>query len=413
MSKAIKQAPIDRFREQILPTLNLLELADSPAGFLTFLSKLMDKVKSSLPSAKICTDLKKTVEKKTQEQKACKLRMIDWLLSKVNILEEAAVNRWWSCATAVQEYKAYLKGERPELILEGSFWHGVCNDFMQLCDLVAKYGDERIFDGFATIRVVAECLSFDEPPIRVEKPIEVFPGSLEWHMLFVKLGHGFISAVIRKNDWADRIDHDIKFGAIQKIQYPDDEYAALLRTTTEKDWEAATDSSLLSIFNWLDRIAHFSQIKPTPLGPLPKDLIRCNELSSQWQLQSFLSAFGVDWNKAPMSRDKLWRLVQRFVLLLEEEILKETSKKGPRQMKIEARELIRGVLEKEIRPLPRKERDRRTYDSVRGMVWKVAKASGVIGLVEACSNRLIDAECNLFAKDCGWTPKRGKKGSSV
>ncbi len=409
MSKTVKQVQIDRFREQILPTLNLLELADSPAGFLILLSKLMDKVKRSPPSAKICADLTKAVEKEAQEQKACKQRMMDWLLSKVNILEEAAVNRWWPCAKAVQEYKAYLKGERPELIFMGSFWHGVCNDFMQVCDSVARYGDERIFDGFATVRVVAECLSFDEPPIRVEKPTEVFPDSPEGSLLYDKLGHSFISAVIRKNDWADRIDHDIKFGVIQKIQYPEDEYAVLLRTTTEKDWEAATDSSLLSTFSWLDRIAHFSKIKPTPVGPLPNDLIRCDELSCQWQLQSFLSAFGADWGKAPVPRDKLWRLVQRFVLLLEEEMLNEPVLKKPQQLKNEAREFVQSIIERELLKLSREQRKQRTYDSIRVLVWKEAAPE----IQKACTKKLIKKECSQFDKRHGWRPKRGKKQSPI
>ncbi len=409
MSKMIKQVQIDRFREHILPTLNLLELADSPAGFLTLLSKLMNKIKSTPPSAKICADLKKTEEKEAQQERACKQRMIDWLLAKVNILEEVAENRWWPCGMVAQEYKEYLKGERPSLILGGSFWHGVCNDFMHVCDLVARYGDERIFDGFATIRVVVESLSFDEPPIQVEKPTEVFPDSPEGNLLYDKLGHGFISAVIRKNDWVDRIDHDIKFGVIQKIQYPEHEYAVLLGTTKEKDWEVATDSSLLATFSWLDRIAHFSQIKPAHIEQLPQDLIRCDELSSQWQLQSFLSDFGVDWNKAPMSQDKLWRLVQRFVLLLEAEMLNESVLKKPRQLKKDAREFVQSILERELLGLSREQRKQRTYASIRVLVWKEA----IPEIQQACSEKLINKECSQFAKRHKWTPKRGKKESPI
>jgi len=146
-----------------------------------------------------------------------------------------------------------------------------------------------------------------------------------------------------------------------------------------------------------------------PIGPLPNDLIRCDELSSQWQLQSFLSSFGVDWNKAPMSRDKVWRLVKRFVLLLEAEMLNEPVLKKPQQLKNDAREFVRFIIERELLKLSREQRKQRTYASIRVLVWREA----VPEIKEACTVKLIKKECSLFARQHGWRPKRGKKESPI
>jgi hypothetical protein len=409
MSKTTKQTPIDQLREKLSPTLKLLEWSDSPVGFLTLLQKLMTNIKNNPFSAGICEELQATIEKEAQEMRASKQRMLEWLLSKVNILEEVSVNRSWVSARSVQRYKSYLKGEQPEVLLGGSFWHGVFMDFMQVCDSVAKYGDPQPFDGFATIRIRKEVISFDEPPIPVDKLKKISPNSPEGKLLIEKLGHGFISAIIYKNEWVDRIDHEIECGTIQEIRYPDNDYAAVLRETTEKDWEAAMDSSLLQTFHWLNQLAHFGQMKLTSEEPLPKDLIRCDELSNQWQLRSFRNSFGVDWINAPVPRDKLWRLVQRFVLLLEEEL--KAGVKRPRQMKEETRQFTQSILEKKLLSLPLKDRNTHTYQSLFPIVCKAINQSGIDGLKEAFTDTLFKEECTAFGRKHGWRPSRkeGKK----
>jgi len=420
MSKAAKQPQVDQFRGQIKNALALLELAGSPAGFLTLLPQLLNKVEKCPSSAKIHRGLVAILGHGDQELRACKQRMLDWMLSKVRILEKVSLKNGWPCTKRVQEVKSFLQGERPDLVLGGDFWTGVHSEFLQACSAVAGFGDKSLFDGYAEIGIRKQRISFEEPLILNGVGKELSPNSPQGKQLAERLGHGFIRATIDKDCWgSDQIYYDIEHGEINDLRYPKDEYADLMSRTTERDWKIAEDSSLPQIFRQLSQLSCFSQMKPVPLQELslPKDVIGCEELSNQQKLQYFLSAFGVDWTKAPYGHDVLWRLIQRFVILIEEAILEEASVRKPRQMKDEARQFVQSVLEKELLPLPLKERNRRKYDSLRPVIWKAAQQSSVQGLVEACSETLIGEECTAFAKNHGWRPSRKKskkkKGSAV
>ncbi len=106
------------------------------------------------------------------------------------------------------------------------------------------------------------------------------------------------------------------------------------------------------------------------------------------------------------------RLLKEIILLLRQQAV-EIKPKGPRAMKTEARQFVQSFLANKLLPLPSKERNKCTYDSLRPLIWKAAQQSSARGLIEACSATLIDDECTLFAKKHGWKPKRGKKGSAV
>ena len=121
MSKAAKQPQVDQFRGQIKNTLELLELAGSPAGFLTLLPQLLRKVEKCPSSAKIHRELVAILNKGDQELRACKQRMLDWMMSKMRILEEVSLKNGWISTKRVQEVKAFLQGERPELVFGGNF----------------------------------------------------------------------------------------------------------------------------------------------------------------------------------------------------------------------------------------------------------------------------------------------------
>ena len=420
MSKAAKQPRVDQFRGQIKNAIELLELAGSPAGFLTLLPQLLSKVEKCPPSAKIHRELVAILGKGDQELRACKQRMLDWMLLKVRILEKISLKNGWTSMKRVQEVKAFLQGERPELVLGGDFWTDVHSKFQQACSAVASFGDKSPFEGYAEIRIQKQKISFEEPLILDGAGKELFPTSSQGKLLAERLGHGFIKATIEKGCWgSNRIYYEIEHGVFNELRYPKDEYADLMSRMTERDWKIAEDSSLPQIFRQLSQLSCFSQMKPVPLQELsvPKGVIGCDELSNQQKLQYFLSAFGTDWAKAPYGHDVLLRLVKRFVILIEEAILEEALVRKPRQMKNEARQFVQNVLEKELLPLPLKERNRRKYDSLRPVVWKAAQQSGILGLVEACSETLIGEECTAFAKKHGWRPSRKKskkkKGSAV
>ena len=143
-----------------------------------------------------------------------------------------------------------------------------------------------------------------------------------------------------------------------------------------------------------------------------RNALRCR-LASDF---SFASHYGPD-RKMDFFQPKVLiqlveRLLKEIILLLRQRAV-GIKPKGPRAMKEEARQLIKGVLEKKLLPLPAKERNKYTYDSLRPIIWKEAQQSSGHGLVEACSETLINKACTLFAKKHGWKPKRGKKESAV
>jgi len=419
MSKAAKQPQVDQFRAQIKNVLELLELAGSPAGFLTLLPQLLNRVEKCPSSAKIHRELVSVLDKEYQELRACKQRMLDWMLSKVCILEESSLKEKWFSSKTVQKVKAFLQGKRPDLILGGDFWtgvHGVHGEFLQACSAVACFGDKSPFDGYAFIEIQRKRISLTEPLVLNENEKELSPNSPQGKQLAERLGHGFIRATIDKDCWgSDQIYYDIEHGVITELRYPKDGYADVMSRTTERDWKIAEDSSLAQIFRQLSQLSCCSQMKPVPLQELsvPKDVIGCDELSNQQKLQYFLSTFGTDWAKAPYDHDVLLRLVKRFVILIEEAIFNEAVVKKPRQIKEEAREVTRNILKRELLPLSPQSRNQRNYDYIIKVVWGESLADRGQAFQEACSEKLIRKECTAFRKKHGWVPKRGKKGSSV
>jgi len=82
MSKAAKQPQVDQFRAQIKNVLELLELAGSPAGFLTLLPRLLNRVEKCPSSARIHRELVSVLDKEYQEcvrgGKLRKFYALDW-----------------------------------------------------------------------------------------------------------------------------------------------------------------------------------------------------------------------------------------------------------------------------------------------------------------------------------------------
>ena len=287
---------------------------------------------------------------------------------------------------------------------------------MQACSAVARFGDKSPFKGYAEIKIQKQKISFEEPLILHRAGKELFSASPQGKQLAERLGHGFIKATIKKDCWgSDQIYYEIERGVINELRYPKDEYADLMSWMTERDLRIADDSSLPQIFRKLRLLSCFSQMKLVPLQELsvPKDVIGCDELSNQQNLQHFLIAFGTDWAKAPYAHDVLLRLVKRFVILIEEEILNEAVIKKPRQITTEAKEFARNILERELLPLSHQERNQRNYDYIVRVVWRESLADGGEGFQKACSRKLIRKQCAAFRKKHYWVPKRGKKGSPV
>jgi len=414
-----KKSKIELFRDQISNHFDLLSLAETPAGFLWHLSKIMEKIQSCQFSAKICQSFLSDLDREDKELQECKKRLIDWMLSKISILKTSAYyGRSSLLKKSIEEAEAFLMGKVYEIQFWGSYLRGLYKKFEDACSATAYFGERNIFDGYATISTRLECISFDEELFPDGCDGELTPASVQGAKLSETLQHGFIKANVRKNDFCPgKTFYDMNYGVVDSIQYPPKDDEALKKSEQSIQWKISEDCNPTTNFRYLCLLSRHPVLKSVPLSNLPraKDALEAEEFNNQQQLQFFLSGFSADWDQAPESRDKILKLIKRLIAFIEEAIIADEFAivRGPREMKDAARKFIRSVLEKNLIPLPYKERNEWTYDNMRPIIWREAEQSDVTGLQDACSNRLIHDQCKAFAKEHKWRPKRGKKGSAV